>query len=148
MHLVTQNIDDLHQRAGHAGVTAMHGQLGQIRNVTTGEVVDWAHDVPENETQWRPHVVWFGERTIGLAAIAEKLSRADLFVAIGTSGTVHPASQFAAVAKAAGAATVEINTEPTGGMFDERLVGRAADKVPQFVDQIIASLSKPHSVVL
>ncbi|BEL41982.1 NAD-dependent deacylase [Mycobacteroides abscessus] len=139
MHLVTQNIDDLHQRAGSSRVTAMHGEVRKIRNVETGEILDWPHDVLETEAAWRPHVVWFGERTIGLNAVVEKLSAAELFVAIGTSGTVHPASQFAMIAKAAGATTVEINTEPTGGLFDECWAGPATQRVPELVDRILDS---------
>lgn len=139
MHLVTQNIDDLHQRAGSSRVTAMHGEVRKIRNVETGEILDWPHDVLETEAAWRPHVVWFGERTIGLNAVVEKLSAAELFVAIGTSGTVHPASQFAMIAKAAGATTVEINTEPTGGLFDECWAGPATQCVPELVDRILDS---------
>lgn len=141
MHLVTQNIDDLHQRAGSSRVTAMHGEVRKIRNVETGEVIDCPHDVLETELLWRPHVVWFGERTIGLNAIVEKLSAAELFVAIGTSGSVHPASQFAMIAKAAGATTVEINIEPTGGLFDERWTGFATERVPELVDRIVDNVS-------
>lgn len=66
VHLVTQNIDDLHQRAGIATLTAMHGELRQIRNIATGEIRAWTHDLPETDTTWRPNVVWFGERTVGL----------------------------------------------------------------------------------
>ncbi|SKN99072.1 NAD-dependent deacylase [Mycobacteroides abscessus] len=141
MHLVTQNIDDLHQRAGSSRVTAMHGEVRKIRNVETGEVIDCPHDVLETELLWRPHVVWFGERTIGLNAIVEKLSAAELFVAIGTSGSVHPASQFAMIAKAAGATTVEINIEATGGLFDERWTGFATERVPELVDRIVDNVS-------
>lgn len=141
MHLVTQNIDDLHQRAGNSRVTAMHGEVRKIRNVETGEVIDCPHDVLETELLWRPHVVWFGERTIGLSTIVEKLSAAELFVAIGTSGSVHPASQFAMIAKAAGATTVEINIEPTGGLFDERWTGFATERVPELVDRIVDNVS-------
>lgn len=140
MHLVTQNIDNLHQRAGSTAVTAMHGELTKIRHVRTGEVLPWAHDVVETETSWRPHVVWFGERTIGLDATMEMLSAADVFVAIGTSGTVYPANQFAMVAKASGAATVEINLEPSGAAFDRSLIGPATEQVPQFVDLLISLL--------
>ncbi|MBU8840211.1 NAD-dependent deacylase [Mycolicibacterium goodii] len=137
IHLVTQNIDDLHQRAGSTAITAMHGELRAIRHVVTGEVRTCTHDVPESELMWRPHVVWFGERTIGLDGIAERLSDAGMFIAIGTSGTVYPANQFAAVAKAAGAITVEINTEPTAGPFDQRFIGAATQHVPQFVDRLV-----------
>lgn len=137
MHLVTQNIDDLHQRAGSTQITAMHGELNTIRNITTGQLLSWTHDVVETDQQWRPHVVWFGERTIGLETIAEKLAQADLFVAIGTSGTVYPANQFAAIAKAAGATTVEINLKPSELAFDQVWIGPATQQVPDFVDQFL-----------
>jgi len=141
MYLVTQNIDDLHQRAGSTRVTAMHGEIGKIRNTQTGEVLTWPHDVLEAETSWRPHVVWFGEQTIGLNAVVEKLCAADMFVAIGTSGTVHPASQFAMIAKAAGATTLEVNTEPTRGLFDECWTGVATKRVPELVTRICENVS-------
>ena len=137
VHLVTQNVDDLHQRAGSTAITAMHGELRQIRHTATGEVRSWTQDVPETDTTWRPNVVWFGERTIGLAEITEKLSSAGMFVAIGTSGTVYPANQFAAIAKAAGAITVEINIEPTDAPFDRRIVGSAVQCVPPFVERLV-----------
>lgn len=137
VHLVTQNIDDLHQRAGSTVITAMHGELRQVRHVVTGEVRAWTRDVPETDKAWRPNVVWFGERTIDLAGITEKLSTAGMFVAIGTSGSVYPANQFAAIAKAAGAITVEINIEPTDAQFDQRLIGPASHHVPRLVDRLV-----------
>lgn len=143
LHLVTQNIDDLHQRAGSTRITPMHGELTKIRHVDTGEIVDWPHDVLETERKWRPHVVWFGERTIGLDHIAEKLSRADVFVAIGTSGTVYPANQFATIAKAAGAITIDINIEPSDGPFDQSWRGSATQEVPPFVDHLIEEFGDP-----
>ncbi len=137
VYLVTQNIDDLHQRAGSTAITAMHGELRQIRHLATGEVRPWTQDVPETDTSWRPNVVWFGERTIGLPEITEKLSCAGMFVAIGTSGAVYPANQFATIAKAAGAITVEINSEPTDAPFDQRIVGLATQCVPPFVERLV-----------
>jgi len=137
VHLVTQNIDDLHQRAGSMAITAMHGELRQVRHVGTGEVRAWIHDLPETDTTWRPNVVWFGEQTIGLAEVAEKLSTAGMFVAIGTSGTVYPANQFAAIAKASGAITEEINVAPTDAPFDQRLLGPATHYVPPLVDRLV-----------
>lgn len=137
MHLVTQNIDDLHQRAGNISLTAMHGELKKIRHVTTGEVRRCSTDLPDSERNWRPHVVWFGERTIGLDLIVEKLQRADMFVAIGTSATVYPANQFAAIARSTGAVTAQINLEPTRGAFDHSWQGTAATLVPKFVDRLL-----------
>ncbi|MGJ6127428.1 Sir2 family NAD-dependent protein deacetylase [Mycolicibacterium sp. Y3] len=142
MHLVTQNIDDLHQRAGTLRITAMHGELTKIRHVETGQILDWPHDVAEADRDWRPHVVWFGEPTIGLDHVAEKLNRADIFVAVGTSGTVYPANQFAAIAKAAGAITIEINIEPGTGPFDQVWQASAAQEVPMFVDHLIEEFSQ------
>lgn len=86
-------------------------------------------------------MVWFGERTIGLDATVEMLSAADMFVAIGTSGTVYPASQFAMIAKASGATAVEINLEPSGGAFDQVWVGPATEQVPRFVDDVLRQLA-------
>jgi len=136
-HLITQNIDDLHQRAGSTRITAMHGGLTMIRHVDTGDVLSWHGDLPENEQHWRPHVVWFGERTIGLDHITEMLSQAMLFLAIGTSGTVYPANQFAAIAKRAGATTIEVNLEATAGAFDFTLTGPATQVVPGLVERLI-----------
>lgn len=136
LHLVTQNIDDLHQR-GSTHITAMHGELTKIRHVNTGEVLDWPHDVEETDQQWRPRVVWFGERTIGLDHVTKKLSKADIFVAIGTSGTVYPANQFALIAKSARAITIEINLEPSDGPFDQVWAGSATQEVPPFADYLI-----------
>lgn len=147
MHLVTQNIDDLHQRAGSTRVTAMHGEIGKIQNVETGEVLDCPGDLLETETSWRPHVVWFGERTIGLDAVVEKLSGAEMFVAIGTSGTVYPASRFAAIAKMAGAMTLEINVEPSPGRFDESWAGPACELVPVLVERLIQNTSTCQNAV-
>jgi NAD-dependent deacetylase len=140
VHVVTQNIDDLHQRAGSVNLTAMHGELTKIRHVQTGDIVTCRGDVDDHDRQWRPHVVWFGEATIGLREVAEKLSRAAVFIAIGTSGSVYPASKFAEIAAAAGATTVEINTEPSGLAFNHTLIGPATQRVPELVDDLLAGL--------
>ncbi len=142
-HLITQNIDDLHQRAGSGRLTPMHGEVMKIRNIASGEVLDWVHDVDDNDQQWRPHVVWFGEQTIGLGECIEMLSAASMFVAIGTSGSVYPASTFAEIAKAGGAVTVELNAEATGGAFDHVLTGPASVRVPQFVDYLLGEGGSP-----
>lgn len=140
VHVVTQNIDDLHQRAGSMNVTAMHGELTKIRNVDTGDIMACPGDVDDHNRQWRPHVVWFGEPTIGLREVAEKLSRAAVFIAIGTSGSVYPACKFAEIAATAGATTVEINTEPSGLAFDHTLIGPASQRVPELVGELLAGL--------
>lgn len=81
--------------------------------------------------------MWFGERTIGLDHVTEKLSAADIFVAVGTSGTGYPANRFAVIAKSAGAVTIEINIEPGNGSFDQVWQAPAAREVPLLVDHLI-----------
>ena len=88
----------------------------------------------------RPDVVWFGEQPYHLVRIGAALTRADLFVSIGTSGTVYPAAGFVDLACRSGARTVEINLEPSqgSGKFDAVLEGPATVQVPLFVEQLLA----------
>ncbi len=146
--LVTQNVDDLHDRA-HAATPAargfelihMHGELLKAHCTRTGRVCDWPGDLAVHEPsphhpqgRLRPHIVWFGEMPLHMERIEAALARCDLFVAIGTSGSVWPAAGFVEAARAAGARTVEINLEPTLGRhrFDEGLYGPATRMVPAF----------------
>lgn len=136
-HLITQNIDDLHQRAGSRSVTAMHGELTKIRHVGTGEIRE-CHDDVVDSNQWRPHVVWFGEQTIGLAETLQKLAQADLFLAVGTSGTVYPANQFVALARSAGAVTINVDLNPEANpLFDFTYAGPATALLPPLVDHLM-----------
>ena len=152
--LVTQNVDDLHDRA-HALVPPapgfqlihMHGELLKAHCTVTGRVIDCPgdldprHDSPFSPDGWlRPHIVWFGEMPLAMHVIDAAISQADLFVSIGTSGAVYPAAGFVQDARRAGARTVEINLEPTqgAGLFDEGLYGPATEMVPAFVDQLLA----------
>lgn len=139
--LVTQNVDDLHERSGSPQVLHMHGSVTALRNIETGEVVEYHHDVPEDETKWRPHIVWFGEQPIGSREIVEMLFHADLFIAIGTSGTVTPASNFVDIAASVGARTIEVNRDATekSWAFDDCLGGLATDTVPKLVDRLLAA---------
>ena len=147
--LVTQNVDDLHDRA-HAetppgvgfGLIHMHGELLKARCTATERVCDWRedldpwHDSPFSADGWlRPHIVWFGETPLELERIYSALNRSDLFISIGTSGAVWPASGFVREARMAGARTVEINLEPSLGaeLFDEGVYGPATEAVPAFV---------------
>ncbi len=146
--LVTQNIDDLHERAGSRQVLHMHGELLKARCARCEAVVDWTGDLGVADScsscgragGMRPHVVWFGEIPLGMDAIFDHLARADLFVAIGTSGSVYPAAGFVAEAKAARIRTCEINLEPSdnAGLFDERVYGPASEAVPAWVDRMLA----------
>lgn len=141
--LVTQNIDDLHLRAGSKNLIPMHGELFKARCSACHHVYDWREDLsvdsqcPHCQTRSgpRPHVVWFGEMPLEMERIYRALEHCTLFVAIGTSGTVYPAAGFVQDAKAAGAHTIELCLEPgeISVLFDEAIYGPASEVVPHFV---------------
>jgi len=150
--LVTQNVDDLHDRA-HAltppapgfELVHMHGELLKAQCTVTGRVRDCPADLaPDQPSPFhprgtlRPHIVWFGEMPLQMGRIEAALARCDLFVAIGTSGAVWPAAGFVQLASQAGARTVELNLEPTTGRFDEGLYGPATEVVPEFVAALLS----------
>ncbi len=147
--LITQNIDDLHERAGSPAVAHMHGELLKVRCVRSGRVLTWRGPVTEADhcpccrppQGLRPHVVWFGEMPLGLDAIQTALMQAGLFVAIGTSGQVYPAAGFVAAARDYGARTLELNLEPSrvGSQFDRAIYGLASQKVPEWVAEVLAN---------
>lgn len=145
--LVTQNIDDLHERAGHREVLHMHGELLKARCAACDAVVEARADLSTAQAcascgltgRMRPHVVWFGEIPFHLDAIEERLMAADLFVAIGTSGAVYPAAGLVGAARHAGIATREINLEPSDNahLFDAADYGRASEAVPRWVEAVL-----------
>lgn len=144
--LVTQNIDNLHQRAGSKHVFPMHGELLKARCVSCDSVCGWSEDILAVSTcgycgsrgSLRPHIVWFGEMPLYMSAIEEVLERCDLFVSIGTSSVVYPAAGFAQVARYNGATTVELNLEPSSheSKFDKAYYGLATQVVPNFFDKL------------
>ncbi len=146
--LVTQNIDNLHEAAGSRKLIHMHGEIMQRLCVHCGQRTGWPDEMnrrsicPQCDAPggMRPDVVWFGEIPYRMDEIYESLSRCDLFVAIGTSGTVYPAAGFVAEARACGARTLELNLEPSDGteLFDEARHGPATRIVPQWVDEVLA----------
>ncbi|KEG13554.1 NAD-dependent deacetylase [Trypanosoma grayi] len=146
--VITQNIDNLHERAGSAAVLHMHGELLKVRCTVTGKVFDWTKDVVHGEDRCtccsaletlRPHIVWFGEMPLYMDEIAAVMENADLFVAIGTSGNVYPAAGLAMQAKANGAKTLELNLEPGENRsdFDESVYGEASVIVPKWVEKVL-----------
>lgn len=153
--LVTQNVDDLHERAGCTEVIHMHGELRKVRCTRCARVVEWDGDLGVATAcqgcgavgRLRPDIVWFGEIPHHMERIGLLLGRAGLFAAIGTSGHVYPAAGFVALAAAAGADTVEINTAGTlvSGQFDRRLTGPATIEVPRWVDDVLAAVGLPDS---
>lgn len=146
--LVTQNVDDLHERAGSRRVLHMHGELKSALCTACGMRSRW--DAPLSDRPpcpvcqaptLRPDVVWFGEMPYQMERIYSALHACDLFVSIGTSGAVYPAAGFVQEAAAAGARTLELNLEPSEGshLFTESRHGPAGQLVPQWVDEILRS---------
>jgi NAD-dependent deacetylase len=150
--LVTQNIDDLHERAGSASVIHMHGELLKARCGRCEAVRPWLDDLTISDVcpdcrrpgTMRPHVVWFGEMPLGMDLIDRALREADLFVAIGTSGAVYPAAGFVAEARAYGLRTCEINLEAADNadLFDEQRLGPASETVPAWVEELVGASAK------
>jgi NAD-dependent deacetylase len=145
--LVTQNVDDLHERAGSKRLLHMHGVLTKGWCLACDQRFPWAGPMGEGATcpscraegHVRPDIVWFGEMPYEMERIDDALLRCDLFVSIGTSGAVYPAAGFVQTARYRGAETLEINLEPSLGsyMFDESRIGKAGELVPQWVDELL-----------
>ena len=151
--IITQNVDDLHERAGSRHVLHMHGELKKARCGDCHTVFDWGVDMDVDTVCpacgragfMRPHVVWFGEMPFHMNRIAAELAACDLFVSIGTSGNVYPAAGFVADVRAQGRArTVELNLEPSDRAddFAEHLHGPATQVVPAFVDRLLSGRSR------
>ena len=177
--IVTQNVDDLHERAGANRLLHMHGELAKGWCLACGERFPWqgpmspstvrpepveglhfSRDATEGQPfdklrtngsvnacpscqavgQIRPDIVWFGEMPYEMERIEDALRGADLFVSIGTSGAVYPAAGFVQTARYCGAHCIEINLEPSQGsiFFDESRMGRAAELVPAWVEEMLA----------
>ncbi len=146
--LVTQNIDDLHERAGSTRLVHMHGELGQALCTNCGNRLHWPGDMDTDSLcpachsigTVRPDVVWFGEMPYHMGRIQRALEGCDLFVSIGTSGNVYPAAGFVEEARHHGAHTLELNLEPSEGhtLFAEAEHGRATQIVPSFVERLLA----------
>lgn len=145
--IVTQNVDDLHERAGNNNVLHMHGELLSAKCCKTNTATRWLDELNHHHgcdccypaSPMRPDIVWFGEMPYYMEQISQLLFDADLFVSIGTSGHVYPAAGFVSQAADFGAQTVEINLEPSAveSHFDEQVYGPASIEVPRFVEQFI-----------
>ena len=147
--LVTQNVDNLHERAGSKRLVHMHGELTRGWCLGCNDRFGWNGSMGEQAEcpscgmrgRVRPDIVWFGEMPYEMDRIEEALRRCDLFVSIGTSGAVYPAAGFVQTARYCGARTMEMNLEPSLAtfMFDESRTGRAGELVPRWVDELLAS---------
>lgn len=144
--LVTQNVDDLHERAGSRNVLHMHGELLKARCVACGGSFEWLDDLAHQpacpgcgKSSLRPDIVWFGEMPYHMDQIDNALQNCNLFAAIGTSGVVYPAAGFVGVAAYAGARTVELNLVASGvtSLFDEVREGPATQVVPEWVQGLL-----------
>lgn len=147
LFLCTQNIDDLHERAGSRHVHHMHGELLKVRCRRCQSVMPWRDDLSildhcttcGRDGCLRPDIVWFGEMPYGVEMIDCELHRADRFVAIGTSGAVYPAAGYVELAQAYGITTCELNLEPSDNarLFDESIYGPASEIVPAFAARVL-----------
>jgi NAD-dependent deacetylase len=146
--IVTQNVDDLHERAGAERVLHMHGELKSAWCLACGERSGWEEDLraaPRCPScgaagKLRPDIVWFGEMPYEMERIEQALMEADLFVSIGTSGAVYPAAGFVQTARYRGAQTLEINLAPSLGSvyFHESRTGPAGELVPLWVEELLS----------
>ncbi len=147
--IVTQNVDDLHERAGAKRLLHMHGELMSALCEACHARADYGGSMLDGTVcgkcggadVLRPDIVFFGEMPYQMDLIEQQLRRADLFVSIGTSGAVYPAAGFVQGARYAGARTLELNLEPSGGshFFHESRMGPASVLVPEWVDEVLAS---------
>lgn len=146
LNIITQNVDDLHERAGSRDVLHIHGELMQVKCVACDHVVVWTADLGLGDRcpacgdvgGLRPNVVWFGEMPYGMEEAYDAVKRSDLFVAIGTSGAVYPAAGLVELAASHGVRTCELNLAPSDNYhaFDEARYGLATEIVPAWVDAL------------
>jgi NAD-dependent deacetylase len=145
--LITQNVDDLHERAGSKRLLHIHGELTSGWCLACDKRFQWNGPMGEGAScpscavagQVRPDIVWFGEMPYEMERIEAALQRCDLFVSIGTSGAVYPAAGFVQTARYCGAMTLEMNLEPSLGstIFGESRTGKAGELVPAWVEEIL-----------
>jgi NAD-dependent deacetylase len=147
--VITQNVDDLHERAGTETLLHMHGRHREVRCNDCDFTRPWQGDLSTKDVcdgcgkagALRPNVVWFGEMPLHLDQIQAALTGCGLFASIGTSGSVYPAAGFVHMVRNLGNAhTVELNLEPSEGAtsFVETRYGCATEMVPAWVDELLA----------
>jgi NAD-dependent deacetylase len=146
---VTQNVDDLHERAGAQRLLHMHGELKSAWCLSCDARLPWEGDLSEDPPcpscgaagRLRPDIVWFGEMPYAMERIDGAIADCDLFVSIGTSGAVYPAAGFVQTARYCGARTLEMNLKPSLGSvyFHESRTGPASALVPAWVDELLDS---------
>jgi NAD-dependent deacetylase len=146
--IVTQNVDDLHERGGARRVLHMHGELRSAWCLACDERTRWEEELSSGPPcpacgtagRMRPDIVWFGEMPYEMDRIDAALMNADLFISIGTSGAVYPAAGYVQTARYLRIPTLEINLEPSQGsfFFDESRIGKAGELVPAWVEEVLS----------
>tara|TARA_Y100000590_G_scaffold461886_1_gene624544 strand:- start:1407 stop:2141 length:735 start_codon:yes stop_codon:yes gene_type:complete len=150
INIITQNIDNLHEKAGSSNVIYMHGELNKVRCVNNEKhIFNWIKDLNENhkcnicDSHMRPHICWFGEMPYKMDKIHHLAYNSDLFVSIGTSGEVYPAAGFVNIFKEMKKPTIELNLEPSrnNNQFDYAIYKPATIAVKEFKDIIIDNIN-------
>ncbi len=146
--VVTQNIDNLHERAGSKNVIHMHGELlkcfcsrTQQRFLVFDDLsIETNCQCCQKSNNLRPDIVWFGEMPYQMDEIYAAISECDLFISIGTSGNVYPAAGFVQMANQLGAHTVELNIEPSQveSEFKEKIYGKATEVVEAYLASLVS----------
>lgn len=144
--LVTQNVDDLHERAGSRRLLHMHGELRKAWCLACDARAAWTAELAADTAcpgcgsagNLRPDIVWFGEMPYHMDVIQEALEDCELFIAIGTSGQVYPAAGFARWAGRARRIEVNPLATPVSADFDEHLRGPAGVTVPALVERLLS----------
>lgn len=147
VHIITQNVDTLHEKAKSKNVYHIHGQINQAVCMNCGKVMESWGDVTSETVcsgcgvmgMMKPNIVFFGENLLYMDKVEDLLRKADLFVSVGTSGVVFPAASFVQTAKYYGADTIEFNLEQTSNnfYFDKHIMGKAGGTLPKFVDELL-----------
>lgn len=150
--IVTQNIDDLHEKAQSHNVIHMHGELNSILCEHCGKSYEWHEDCDGTTVckfcghkTMRPDIVWFGEIPYHMEAIEREIQKCDLFMAIGTSGVVYPAAGFVSYCSRQGKPSLEFNLTPSAnsGVFTQSYLGKAGTTLPAFVDYLLTHGTLP-----
>lgn len=140
--LCTQNVDDLHERAGSRNLVHMHGELFVSRcseDCGKPPIADHAHYMSRAEiarcpcrAMMRPHIVWFGEMPFEMDRISREISRSTVMLVVGTSGSVYPAANFVRWARQSGARTVYVGPEAplNAKEFTHIVLGKAGEVLP------------------
>lgn len=147
VNIITQNVDTLHEKAGSQNVWHIHGRIDEALCLTCGHILKTWENVDSNticphcqtKGNFKPNIVFFGENLQCMETVAHLLSKAHIFISIGTSGVVYPAAGFVQTAKYYGAETLEFNLETTSNnyFFDKHITGKCSQTLPAFVDDLL-----------